>query len=46
MTVAAEDLSKDCGLTVYADSIWIGGTGIRHDPEAGRPLLSLVSASP
>ena len=25
MTVVAEDLSKDCGLAVYADNIWIGG---------------------
>ena len=25
MTVVAEDLSKHCGLDVYADSIWIGG---------------------
>ena len=25
MTVVAADLSKDCGLDVYADSIWIGG---------------------
>ena len=25
MTVVSEDLSKHCGLTVYADSIWVGG---------------------
>lgn len=25
MTVVAADPSKDCGLDVYADSIWIGG---------------------
>ena len=24
MTVVAADLSRDCGLDVYADSIWIG----------------------
>jgi len=25
MTVVAADLSKDCGLNVHADSIWVGG---------------------
>jgi len=28
MTVVAEDLSKDCGLNVCADSIWVGGVPV------------------